>query len=123
MPLAPTEIRSLARQYTKQAIRTLAHVMREPKAPPVARVMAANSLLDRGWGKAAQLVDVQGEIRQLVEVKLNVVQAAPARTIDAAVESYRHLPDERVFEIEANNIKDLADETLSLPNCGSGESK
>jgi hypothetical protein len=73
--------------------------MREPKAPPVARVMAANSLLDRGWGKAAQLVDVQGEIRQLVEVKLNVVQAAPARTIDAAVESSRHLPDERAFEI------------------------
>jgi hypothetical protein len=45
--------------------------------------MAANSLLDRGWGKAAQLVDVQGEIKQLVEVKLNVVQAAPARNIDA----------------------------------------
>jgi hypothetical protein len=33
---------------------------------------------DRGWGKAAQLVDVQGEIRQLVEVKVNVVQATPA---------------------------------------------
>jgi hypothetical protein len=40
--------------------------------------MAANSLLDRGWGKATQLVDVQGEVRQLVEVKLSVVQAAPA---------------------------------------------
>jgi hypothetical protein len=35
--------------------------------------MAANALLDRGWGKAAQLVAVDGEIRQLVEVKLNVV--------------------------------------------------
>jgi hypothetical protein len=34
--------------------------------------------LDRGWGKAAQLVAVDGEIRQLVEVKLNVVQARPA---------------------------------------------
>jgi hypothetical protein len=30
-------------------------------------------LLDRGWGKAAQLVAIDGEIRQLVEVKLNVV--------------------------------------------------
>jgi hypothetical protein len=88
--------------------------MVEPKAPAAARIMAANSLMDRGWGKAAQLVDVQGEVRQLVEVKLNVVQAAPASHV---------LPDERVFEIEANNIKDLADETLSLPNCGSGESK
>ena len=36
--------------------------------------MAANSLLDRGWGKAAQIVAVDGEIRQLVEVKLSVVQ-------------------------------------------------
>jgi hypothetical protein len=36
--------------------------------------MAANALLDRGWGKAAQLVAVDGEIRQLVEVKLSVVQ-------------------------------------------------
>ena len=43
--------------------------MRQPKAPPAARVMAANALLDRGWGKAAQLVAVDGEIRQLVEVK------------------------------------------------------
>jgi hypothetical protein len=33
------------------------------------RVMAANALLDRGWGKAAQLVAVDGEIRQLVESK------------------------------------------------------
>ena len=47
--------------------------MRQPKAPPAARVMAANALLDRGWGKAAQTVAVDGEIRQLVEVKLNVV--------------------------------------------------
>src|SRR5262249_37280405 len=47
--------------------------MRQPKAPPAARVMAANALLDRGWGKAAQLVAIDGEIKQLVEVKLNVV--------------------------------------------------
>jgi hypothetical protein len=40
-------------------------------------------LLDRGWGKAAQLVAVDGEIRQLVEVKLNVVQADRPRNIDA----------------------------------------
>ena len=73
MPLAPTDIRSLARKYTEQAIETLVHVMRAPQAPPAARVLAANSLLDRGWGKAAQLVAVDGEIRQLVEVKLNVV--------------------------------------------------
>ena len=40
-----------------------------------AKGVAANALLDRGWGKAAQLVAVDGEIRQLVEVKLNVVRS------------------------------------------------
>ena len=74
MAVAPTEIRTLARSYTKAAINTLVGIMRQPKAPPAARVMAANALLDRGWGKAAQTVAVDGEIRQLVEVKLNVVQ-------------------------------------------------
>ena len=82
MPLAPTNIRSLARKYTEQAIETLVHVMRQPTAPPAARVLAANSLLDRGWGKAAQLVAVDGEIRQLVEVKLNVVRAGEQRAIE-----------------------------------------
>src|SRR5215471_19457671 len=83
MAVAPTEIRTLARSYTKAAIKTLVGIMRQPKAPPAARVMAANALLDRGWGKASQLVAVDGEIRQLVEVKLNVVQPDRPRNIDA----------------------------------------
>jgi hypothetical protein len=79
---APLEIRSLARKHTHKALKTLVSIMVEPKAPAAARIMAANSLMDRGWGKAAQLVDVQGEIRQLVEVKLNVVQAQQPLTIE-----------------------------------------
>src|SRR5262249_18687770 len=64
MPSRPkfVDIRSYARKFTVEALETLAHVMRQPKAPPAARVMAANALLDRGWGKAAQLVAVDGEI-------------------------------------------------------------
>ena len=75
MPSRPkfVDIRSYARKFTVEALETLAHVMRQPNSPPAARVLAANSLLDRGWGKAAQLVAVDGEIRQLVEVKLSVV--------------------------------------------------
>jgi hypothetical protein len=49
--------------------------------------MAANALLDRGWGKAAQLVAVDGEIRQLVEVRLNVVQS---RAVDATLTQAPH---------------------------------
>jgi hypothetical protein len=90
--------------------------MREPKAPPAARVMAANSLLDRGWGKAAQLVDVQGEIRQLVEVKLSVVEAKPAPTIEhseAAPVVTPLLPQPDIDIDNTNNISSLDDKGTS----------
>jgi hypothetical protein len=112
---APLEIRSLARKYTHKALNTLVSIMVEPKAPAAARIMAANSLLDRGWGKAAQLVDVQGEIRQLVEVKLNVVQAAPAAHV---------LPNPDARCIEHSNINGLAADATCLPvSDGAGEPK
>jgi len=51
-----TQIKSLARCHTDRAIQVLAGVMDAVDAPHAARVAAANSLLDRGWGKAAQIV-------------------------------------------------------------------
>ena len=39
----------------------LVGVMGQTDAPPAARVSAANSILDRGWGKPAQPVDGDGE--------------------------------------------------------------
>lgn len=57
MAKAPTEIRSLARSHTETAIRTLAGIMRQDKAPAAARVAAAQALLDRGWGKPAQPIE------------------------------------------------------------------
>src|SRR5215471_12841120 len=104
MPSKPkfVDIRSYARKFTVEALETLAHVMRQPKAPPAARVMAANALLDRGWGKAAQLVAVDGEVRQLVEVKLNVVQASHA------------LPKTEPIDAQPNDIKDLGADTICV---------
>ena len=32
-------------------------VMGQPDSPPAARVSAANSILDRGWGKPAQPIE------------------------------------------------------------------
>jgi hypothetical protein len=56
-----TDIRSLARGHTEGALATLASIMHSAEAPPAARVAAANSLLDRGWGKPAQPIDGDGE--------------------------------------------------------------
>jgi hypothetical protein len=57
----PTEIRSLARSHTETALNCLVGIMNQPEAPPAARVSAANSLLDRGWGKPAQPVTGEDE--------------------------------------------------------------
>ena len=54
MAKATAEIRSLARAHTKTAISALVGIMNQKKAPPAARVSAANALLDRGWGKPTQ---------------------------------------------------------------------
>lgn len=58
MAKAPTEIRSLARSHTEEAIKTLVGIMRNGTTEP-ARVAAANSVLDRGWGKAVQHIEAE----------------------------------------------------------------
>jgi hypothetical protein len=54
MSKASAEIRSLARSHTEKALKTLVGIMSQTKAPAAARVAAANSILDRGWGKSTQ---------------------------------------------------------------------
>lgn len=56
MAKAKTDIRSLARSHTKTAINVLAGIMRQTESPASARVAAAEALLDRGWGKATQMI-------------------------------------------------------------------
>jgi hypothetical protein len=56
MAKTPTQIKSLARAHTETALNVLQGIMNEPDAPHAARVSAANSLLDRGWGKPAQAI-------------------------------------------------------------------
>jgi hypothetical protein len=52
-----TEIRSLARSHTRTAVNILVGIMRSKNATAAARVSAANAILDRGWGKAAQSLE------------------------------------------------------------------
>lgn len=59
MAKAPTEIRSLARSHTDSALKTLVGIMNQSEAPAAARVSAANSILDRGWGKSEQHITVE----------------------------------------------------------------
>ncbi len=58
MPRRLADIKSLARTHTATVIRVFAGIVREPTAPPAARVMAGKELLDRGWGKALATAEV-----------------------------------------------------------------
>jgi hypothetical protein len=51
---ATADVKALAGAYTPEAVRLLASVMRNSKAPLMARVMAADKLLDRACGRPAQ---------------------------------------------------------------------
>ncbi|MDR3439869.1 DUF5681 domain-containing protein [Telmatospirillum sp.] len=53
-PKVIAEIRKLAQEHAPEAIKTLVDICTNPKASSAARVAAANSLLDRGFGKPVQ---------------------------------------------------------------------
>lgn len=59
------EIKNLefaAREHTGLALDTLVLICKSSKQPGAARVSAAKELLDRGWGKAKQSVDLSGTL-------------------------------------------------------------
>lgn len=51
-------VTTLARRHTEDAVNLLAKIVSDEKAPPAARVTAAQALLDRGWGKAPIQIDL-----------------------------------------------------------------
>jgi hypothetical protein len=51
-PRAAHNIQELSREHTMEALDVLVQIMLNEKAPPNARVAAANTLLDRAYGKA-----------------------------------------------------------------------
>lgn len=53
---AVARVADLAREYTPEAIQTLATIMKDEKATRTTRIAAANALLDRAWGRPPQSV-------------------------------------------------------------------
>jgi hypothetical protein len=58
----PAEVKEMARAYTEEAIKTLATVMNDKKAPASARVMAANAIIDRAYGKPTQHIEAHVDL-------------------------------------------------------------
>lgn len=53
---ATASLREVARQYTEEAVETFLACIRSDSAPWAAKVAAAGSILDRGYGKPSQVI-------------------------------------------------------------------
>ena len=62
---ATADIKALALDYAPQALETLAQIALGGESE-AARVSAANSLLDRAYGKPKQAVDVEANVKATV---------------------------------------------------------
>lgn len=70
-----------ARRHGAAAIRALASIATDPKAPATARVAAAGKLLERGYGRGMPDSPGEDELAMMSDEELN---AALRRHIDAA---------------------------------------
>lgn len=76
------QFRELCRDYTAESVKTLVSVMRSAKAPPSAKVQAASVLIDHGWGRPQQTVNINDErtIHELTRSELLEILAGGDRT-------------------------------------------
>ena len=86
MPKTVRDVRDLAREHTPMAIEVLARVANNPRVPPAARVQAATSLIDRGWGRAPS-GDLEGAEALVIKVLRFADQADNIKVIEGEVEN------------------------------------
>ena len=55
-PKIVAEVQALAREHAKPALMTLVGIMKDSKCPAAVRVAAAKAILDRAYGKPAQML-------------------------------------------------------------------
>jgi len=97
-PRAIEQVQTLARTHTAEAVATLVEICGNRKAHPSARVAAASAILDRGWGRPMQSVQVEAQAsvlpselaalspedkRKAAEIIMRGLAAESAKQIDA----------------------------------------
>ena len=89
-PKSDVVIRDLARSYTEAAIQTLVEIAGNPKASDTARVQACNAILDRGFGKPAQMnMNVSHSMNYVDFLK----QLADKEALEGGLPEFQQLPD------------------------------
>lgn len=61
-PKEVAEVRALAKEHSAMAVTTLADIAGDEQVDPRARVAAATALLDRGWGRPSQDIQVRAQV-------------------------------------------------------------
>jgi Family of unknown function (DUF5681) len=85
------DVKAAARELTLDAMDTLKQVMKDPKAPPAARVGAATAILDRGWGKPQQQIEANVNVIDGMAIEEQEALIAMLRSIQAEREEARAL--------------------------------
>ena len=93
MAKTPTDIRSLARQHTALAIKTLVGIASQRTASDSSRVAAATALLDRGWGKPKQELEINQDVTiSLAESLARIAQLDNDTIIDITLKETEDRP-------------------------------
>lgn len=69
-------VRDLARVHTEEAIQVLVNILRDESARKDTRIAAAEALLNRGWGRPSQQVDVTSDSGLPLGAVINVLIAS-----------------------------------------------
>jgi hypothetical protein len=72
-----TEIASLARAHTETVINVLISLVTREDVAPAARISAGLALLDRGWGKPTQKVEVDDDRPRIIEIINTIIDPRP----------------------------------------------
>jgi hypothetical protein len=79
-PKGMADVKRLARSFTQDAIATLAEIMKDTEQSGPARVSAATALLDRGYGKPLQQMEV-GKPGEFADMSDDQVDAFIRKTV------------------------------------------
>ncbi|MCK1358937.1 hypothetical protein [Bradyrhizobium sp. 199] len=112
-----TEIKSLARTHTNLAMKTLVQIMRDKDAPAHARVLAANAILDRGWGKPLQPIVSEDDkpIQFVHRIERVIVHPSDNVSMEASIEErVQRMPISVLGSLGAVGDSDACHEELWL---------
>ncbi len=82
-----TDVKAIAKLYTRRAVEVLAEVMEDPEANASARVNAAEGLLNRGWGKpdVQAVLTVKKSVADFTDEEIMAILSSASQVIDAEI--------------------------------------